>query len=316
MVPPRAMRSARSVAGRPGPGVHRARSEAWKNRAIACCTVVVVFPAVRSSPCNAPCSRPCQNGAACGWVRRISSGVVAPRGLATHSRTSSMLPAGQGGRVEVRLQHLRALGGVEPGRRVPGALGDRTPDGAGGERLRAAFGDHRVHTPVDRVPHQLRQPRRQTERVQHRHRTTTRLPVAASRTVVDGQQQVLGLGQRDQRRARCGQQRRSEQVEGLPGSLWPVHAGRPVERHPQVPGSRDRPGPEPPPHLGRGEPRMGLPAGIAGEVGEDDGLMHRTVGRALLSLASRPAESDPVHPRRRDAGIDSVGDRRGVGSAD
>ena len=89
-MPPRVIRSVKSVAGRPGPGVHRVRSDCWKNSAIACCTVVAVFPAVRSSPCNAPCSSPCQNGAASGWDCRISCGRDAVRGFDTHSRTSSM----------------------------------------------------------------------------------------------------------------------------------------------------------------------------------------------------------------------------------
>ncbi len=53
--------------------------------------VVMVLPAVRSSPCRAACSSPCQNGAACGWVRSTSSGRLAWRGLATQSRTSAML---------------------------------------------------------------------------------------------------------------------------------------------------------------------------------------------------------------------------------
>ena len=90
-MPPAAMTSARSVAGRPGPGTHRRRIVAWKNRDMACWTVVTVFPAVRSSPCNAPCSRPAQNGAACGCSRRISPGSLAATGFATHRSTSCRL---------------------------------------------------------------------------------------------------------------------------------------------------------------------------------------------------------------------------------
>ena len=70
--------------------------------------------------------------------------------------------------------HLGGLGGVEAGRVVAVPAGDRPLDGAGGERLRPPFGDHRVDTAVDRVPHQLRQPAGQTERVQHHARPVLR----------------------------------------------------------------------------------------------------------------------------------------------
>jgi len=52
-VPRRASRSAMSVAGRPGPGTQRARTAGWKNRLIACCTVVTVLPTVSADPCSA-----------------------------------------------------------------------------------------------------------------------------------------------------------------------------------------------------------------------------------------------------------------------
>ena len=58
---------------------------------IACCTVVTVLPAVRSSPVNAPCSSPCQKPAAAGWFNRISAGSGVDSGRATHSSTLSRL---------------------------------------------------------------------------------------------------------------------------------------------------------------------------------------------------------------------------------
>jgi len=78
--------------------------------------------------------------------------------------------AGEGGGVEEALQDLGGLGGVEAGGAVLAAAGDRAGDGAGAEGLGAALGDHRVDAPGDRVPHQLRHPRRDPERVQHRDR--------------------------------------------------------------------------------------------------------------------------------------------------
>lgn len=63
-MPPRAMTTAMSVAGRPGPGTQRRWMSSWKNNDMACWTVVIVFPAVRSSPCSAPRSRPSQEDAA------------------------------------------------------------------------------------------------------------------------------------------------------------------------------------------------------------------------------------------------------------
>ncbi|GAA1380223.1 hypothetical protein GCM10009638_24430 [Luteococcus sanguinis] len=81
-----------SVAGEPADGTQRRRISVWKNNDIACCTVVIVLPAVRSSPRSAPVNSPCQNGAACGCCRRISSGSPVDSGLATHSNTRSRSP--------------------------------------------------------------------------------------------------------------------------------------------------------------------------------------------------------------------------------
>ena len=69
--------------------MQRARIEGWKNSDSACCTVVTVLLTVSGEPCSAPVSSPSQNGAACGWRRRISAGTSAAVGLATHSSTWS-----------------------------------------------------------------------------------------------------------------------------------------------------------------------------------------------------------------------------------
>ncbi len=134
--------------------------------------------------------------------------------------------AGQGGGVEVGLDHLGGFGGVEPGGVV--AVGGRaTLDGAGGEGFGAAFGDHRVDATVDRVPHQGGEAGGQPERVQHRDR-------AVFGAAGDGQQQVIGLGQGDQRGTGRRQQRRGEQIQGLAGTLRADHPGGPVPRAPQL----------------------------------------------------------------------------------
>ena len=52
-------------------------------------------------------------------------------------------------------------------------------------------------------------------------------------------------------RARCVEQGRGEQVEGLAGPLRAVDAGRAVEGHPQLPRRGDGGAAQPPPHLVR-----------------------------------------------------------------
>ena len=141
--------------------------------------------------------------------------------------------AAECGGVEVGLQHLGALGGVEASCLVACASGHGSSDGAGGERLGAALCGHRVLAPGDRVPHQLRCAGHEVEGVEHRHRSAVRA------AMLDGEQEVLGLGERHQRRAGVGQQRGREQVEGLAGALGTVDAGGPVVRHPQLHPARD-----------------------------------------------------------------------------
>ena len=82
------------------------------------------------------------------------------------------------------------------------------------------------------------------ERVEHGHRA------AAAGAFVDGQQQVVGLGEGDQGGAGGGEQGRDEQVEGLAGSLRADDAGGPVPRHPQLPAARFVRGAEAPPDVG------------------------------------------------------------------
>ncbi len=78
---------------------------------------------------------------------------------------------GECGSVQEALQDLGRLRGVEPGGVVLPTAGDRSGDGAGGEGLGSSFGGLWVDAAGDRVPHQLGQPRRGAERVEHRDGT-------------------------------------------------------------------------------------------------------------------------------------------------
>lgn len=80
---------AMSTAARLGLGTHRWRRSRVAKSARAWSTVDLVLPEVRSSALlTAPARRPYQLGSAKGWVRRISEGRVAVRGLAAQLRTS------------------------------------------------------------------------------------------------------------------------------------------------------------------------------------------------------------------------------------
>ena len=124
-------------------------------------------------------------------------------------------------------------------------------DGAGGERFGSAFGHHRVDAAGDRVPDQFGQPGGLAERVTHHAG-----PVAAV-AGGEGEQQVVGFGEGDQGGAGCGEQGGAEQVQGFAGALRADHPGGAVPRAPQVPGVGFGRFPDPPPHLGRVEPRCG-----------------------------------------------------------
>ena len=174
----------------------------------------MVLPAVRSSPCSAACSQPVPERCR---VRVGAQHLLGQAGLArVGDPVQHVLDAapGQRGGVEVPLQHLGGLGGVEPGGGVSAATG-RAGDRPGRERLRPPLGDHRIDTPADRVPHQLRQTWGQPERVQHRHRAT---PSAAPR---QGEQQNPRVWSASPGRPRRGQQRGSTR----PGSCRTL-AGR------------------------------------------------------------------------------------------
>ena len=101
----------------------------------------------------------------------------------------------------VQRQHRRRSGR----RGVAGELGHRATDRAGGERLRASFSDLRIDAAGDRIPHQLRQPRRGAERVQHGDRARRAVGVRRLLASSGGQQQVIDLGQRGQPGAAVGQ---------------------------------------------------------------------------------------------------------------
>ena len=183
-----------------------------------------------------------------GWFEQDLGGFVRCRGgWRPIRRTRSRRVAGEGGGVEVALQHLGGLGGIEAGGGVAGAAGGAGLDGAGGERFGASFGDERVDAAGDRVPDEFGQPVGLGERVEHDAGRSS------LRRAVIGQQQVVDLGEGDQRRAGCGEQGRGEQVEGLAGALRADHAGGAVPRAPQVPAARLVGFPDPPTDLGRVE---------------------------------------------------------------
>ena len=102
-VPRRRISSARSVAGRPGPGTQRVRMSGWKNSAMACCTVVTVLPTVSGEPCSAPASSPSQNRAACGCCCRISAGLFGGDRVGDPLQDVVEGAAGERGGVEERL---------------------------------------------------------------------------------------------------------------------------------------------------------------------------------------------------------------------
>ncbi|MFC5041848.1 hypothetical protein [Ornithinimicrobium kibberense] len=130
--------------------------------------------------------------------------------------------------MEVGLDDLGGLGGVEPGGLVAVPLGDGTLDRAGGERLGPPLGHDRVHAPLDRVPHELRESGHQPERVEH----DARSPVAGAGG--ERQEQVVRFGEGDQGRPGSVEQGRGEQVQGLSRPLGPDDPGGAVPRHPQV----------------------------------------------------------------------------------
>ena len=135
--------------------------------------------------------------------------------------------------VEVRLEHLGAFRGVEPGRLITRTTGHGASYRSRCEGLGAALGDHRVLAPLDGVPDQLGYAGREVEGVEYRH------GAVASLSVSDGEEEVLGLGQGHQRRPWGIEEGRGQQVEGLTRPLWSVHASGPVERDPQLHTSRD-----------------------------------------------------------------------------
>src|SRR5665647_2977747 len=230
MVPRRRITSAMSVAGLPGPGRQRRRMSSWKNRDMACWTVVVVLPAVRSSPWRAPWSRPCQNGV--GVFTQDLGGVGGAHRVRDPAQHVLQASPGQGCGVEVDLDDLGGLGRVEASRVVTVPSVDGTLDGAGGEGFRASFGDHRVDASVDRVPDQLGDADRESEGIED-----DAGPVIAG-AAGHAEKEVVEFGQGDQRGAGRGEQRGSEQVQSLAAALRSDDAGGAVPRHPKLSASR------------------------------------------------------------------------------
>ena len=241
------MTAAMSVAGRPGPGTQRARMPGWKNRLIACWTVVTGVAGGAVVAGERALEQPVPEVCRAGVVEQDLGGFVGGERAGDPFQEPVEGVAGEGGGVEVALQHLGGFGGIEPGCGVAGAAGGAGLDGAGGERLGASFGDEGVDAADDRVPDEFGQPVGLGERVEHHGG-----PVVAAAGGV-GQQQVVDLGEGDQRRAGCGEQGRGEQVEGLAGALRADHAGGAVPRAPQVAAARLVGLADPPADLGRVE---------------------------------------------------------------
>ncbi len=103
--------------GPAAPGTHRARMSGWKNRPIACCTVVTVLPTVSADHATPrPAARP-RTSRRAGAAQDL--GRLLGRDRVGHPLQDVLqAAAGQRRGVEERLQHLGGLGGVEPGRGV------------------------------------------------------------------------------------------------------------------------------------------------------------------------------------------------------
>jgi hypothetical protein len=137
--------------------------------------------------------------------------------------------SGERGGVEERLDDFRRLGGIEAGGVVTVPAARRCLDCAGGERFSAPLRHHRIDTARDRIPHQLRQSSRKTERIEYQ--TGPTIPRPHRKT----QQKIIDLGQGHQRRARGVQQSGGQKIEGLAAALRADHPGGAVPRHPQIP---------------------------------------------------------------------------------
>ena len=140
-------------------------------------------------------------------------------------------PTGQSGGMEVGLDHLRGLAGVEAGGVVASSASDRAGDGAGRERLRPTLGDHRVDAAVDWVPHQGGDAGCEPERIEDGDR-------AVLGAAGDRQEEIVGLGERDECGAGCVEECGGQEVEGLARALRSEDAGRAVPRAPQLPRAR------------------------------------------------------------------------------
>ena len=151
---------------------------------------------------------------------------------------------GEGGGVEVGLEHFGCFAGVEPCGVIPGAAVHGAFDSASGERFGSPFGDHRVNTPGDRVPQQFREPGGEAERVKHHAGPAT------GGAGGDGEQEVFGFGEGDQGGARCGEQGGGEGVEGFPGALGADDPGGAVPGHPELPAAGGLAGADFPPGVG------------------------------------------------------------------
>ena len=243
MVPPARISASMSVAGRAGVGRQRRRMEGWKNSASACWSggdgvagrafVAVQGPAEQTVPQGC--------GLRVGAQDLLGPHVVSGVGDPLEDVIEGRL--GECGGVEVGLEDLGALAGVEPGSLVAG-LGGGAADRSGCEGARPSFGEHRVLTPGDGVPDESRGAGGEVEGVEDRDRS-----IGLLLACVQGEEEIVGFGEGDQGGAGGVEQCRGEKVQGLPGALRADDTAGAVIGDPER-GPAPARGPEPPADLG------------------------------------------------------------------
>ena len=203
----------------------------------------MVLPAVRSSPCRAPRSRPSHRGVGLrvGAQDLLGPHVVSGVGDPLEDVIEGRL--GECGGVEVGLEDLGALAGVEPGSLVAG-LGGGAADRSGCEGARPSFGEHRVLTPGDGVPDESRGAGGEVEGVEDRDRS-----IGLLLACVQGEEEIVGFGEGDQGGAGGVEQCGGEKVQGLAGALRADDTAGAVIGDPER-GPAPARGPEPPADLG------------------------------------------------------------------
>ena len=213
--------------------------------------------------------------------------------------------AGQRGGVEVALQHLRRLAGLEPRTRRVAAGRCGRQDGGRRERPGPPGGDRRVDASAQRIPDEGRRSRQQPGRIAYEDG-----PIA-TRTPDQRQQHVVGIGTHLQQRTRRGERRLRQDVARLLRVRRADDAGHPVDRHPQggasgMPRSAELPARGPIRRPPRARPAQPRPA-ASPSVPEPSAPEH------AVGIASR-RESGPVAHRPGRGGRPHEQNRQGEGN--